>query len=205
MASGGYFNEHAAYSKLVLRLILCGTKVLRRLLKDQVKQYGQSMDSFLALQKQTLLKDHVGKMNTTVLFPLNNHSTDIESWDICLLTHVLTKYCSKLPLQTARNLRQLKSVRNLIAHSIGATVDEVKFNCLWQTIGNTLDNAMSFINDKEFNSEIEQYDKDIEDGLLVQDVAKYQRDMKQWCQQDTFMTEKLEKVTKGKHFTTHFL
>lgn len=197
MATGGHFNEHAAYSKVLLRLIMCGTKVIRRLLKDQVRQYQQTMDTFLGSRRWIILTDLVGKRNETVLFPLNNEPTNIEIWDICLLLYVLLKYCSKLPRHVIENLQKLKEIRNKIAHTAKATLNESMFNDLWKRIGDILEDAIKIINDNDFAKEIEKDVKGIDNGLCFQDVAEYQRAFHQWNSLDSHMVEKLDSFMYG--------
>lgn len=199
MATGGHFNEHAAYAKLLLRLIMCGTKVMRRLLSDQIKQYRQTTDSFLASRKQVLLKDMVGKMNKSVLFPLNSQPTKIESWDICLLAHVLVTSCHHLPQKVVENLQKLRQIRNDIAHSEDATLSETQFNDLWTKTGHILADAMAVVNDKDFFEEIQHDVKCIENGRFFHDVAEYQKVINQWCQLDPHFVQKLDEIGKGEY------
>lgn len=181
--------------------MMCGTKVLRKLLEDQVDLVGQSLDSFLASRKQTLQMNLTGKINSTVMFPLNNQPTDIECWDICLLVHVLTTSRTYLPFETIQNLKQLRVIRNIIAHTDGTTICETQFNNVWRKIATILGEVMSFINDTELKSDIEKDVKDIENGMFVQDVAGYLRIINQWHQMDFLMVEKLNEVGEGLYET----
>lgn len=197
MAAGGHFSEHAAYTKLLLRLTMCGTKVMRRLLNAEIKRYGQTTVSFVASRKETLLKDIVGKMNKTVLFPLDNKPTDVDRWDICLLVHVLKTSCCNLPPSLIQSLQELKTIRNIIAHSEDATLSETQFNDCWGRTGDILEDAMVVINDRDFRNEIEKNVQGIENGYFVQDVAEYQRVINQWYHLDTLMVQKLEELKEG--------
>lgn len=197
MATAGHFNKHAAYSKLLLHLMKCGTKVLRRLLKEHIKQYGQPIDSFLSARKHTLLKDIVGKMNRTILFPNNQQPTNIECWDICLLVHVLLTTCRNLPPHIIQSLKDLRIIRNELAHSEGATISKTQFIAFWGRTGTVIGNILGIINDSLFAKEIQTSVHGIENGLFLHDVAEYQRIIHQWCQLDNLAVEKLEEVKEG--------
>lgn len=197
MATSGTFNEHSAYSKLLFRLVFCGTKVLRKLLKDQVRQCGHSIDSFLASQKERLLNSFIGQINEGILFPSSNQQTNIRCWDICLLVHVLLTLCSSLPSTLVQNLTDLRIIRNAIAHNGEAAIDETQFNDLWTRTGNIIDDAMAAINDQTLVLEIEKDVKNIEKGVFHHDIAEYQKVIHQWSQWDAKFVKKLEEMQEG--------
>lgn len=200
MATGGFgrSRETSAYTKLVLRLMICATKVLRRFLKDNVAQYGQSIDSFLLARKHLVLNSFIGKMNTTVLFPLNSRPTDIDSWDICLIVHVLLVACTNINQKIITALTDLRQIRNEVLHSAGARIKRKKFNDYWTKIGDILSEVLKEINDQAFENEICHDGNDIEKGSFEQDFQESQKIINQWYQLDLYMMEKLEEVKSSK-------
>lgn len=199
MSKSGHFNEHAAYSKILLVLMKCGTEVLRRLLNDQINLYRQTLDSFLASRKQKLLNTTVGKMNSTDLFPLNSKPADIKSWDICLLVHVLKEACPNLPQKAVQSLNSFRNIRNKVAHSESASISFTEFTDCWEKTENSLRDVLAVINDKVLIDEIENDKSNIEKGLLVQDVAEYQRGIHYWYQLDTLTDEKIEELKESEY------
>lgn len=194
----GHFNEYAAYTKLILRLMICGTKVFRRLLKTEISKFGQPLEVFLTTKKNRLLKSIVGKLNESSLFPLNGNPPDIESWDICLIVHILTE-CPYLPASFGSDLKRLREIRNNLVHSAGAKIEERLFTDYWIKIGDIIGQALTVINDNGFSKEIQEYVRGIENGLFVQDIAEYQRIIIRWFQLDSPLTEQLAELLNSKY------
>lgn len=193
MATGGvcYFNKHAGYTKLVLYLMKCGTTVVRRLLEFEIAKTGQTFVQFVAARKTNIEKSYVGEKNKAKLSP--SKSTDIKTWDICLIVLILLTECrSSLPAWIKKSLNDLRDERVKIAHSGSASTAEKEFNDIWASISAILGKLMRYINKTDLNDEIHKDIKDINEGLLEHDVAVYQIAMHHWHRDDPRLTEEIK-------------
>lgn len=196
MATQG-FNENAAFSKLVLRMMVCGTRVLRILLKEQITLHGETVDSFLASRRQDILNKYFMKTNITIMFPLNSQPADIEIWDISLLAHVLSRTCSNLPPKVDKSLQRLKEVRNKIVHKESASVSKTIFEDLSNELESSIEGIATGISDTTIVDQIKDDIQDIEKGMFMQDVPEYQRIIFHWIQQDTLTNQAIENFQQG--------
>lgn len=201
MATGGFesFNEQEAYTKVVLGLIICGTKTFRHLLKDHVAHYGQTIDRFLDTRKSSVLNGLSDKLVINVLFPLQNKPTDVDTWDISLIIHVLTSTCRRLPEHVRRPLNELRKIRNTVFHCSEANLDESEYEDYWNKISNTIRAALNHVGDDAFYREVENDLKDIEHGKFLEDYSTCRRQLMQWCSMDLQMVEKINEVKEGEY------
>lgn len=193
----GDFNENAAYTKLVFRIMVCGAKILRRLLTVHVKGLGYDLDVFLSSNKSKVLKGFIGQMNQGILFPPCLKS-DLERWDICLLAHVLLTSSPRLPSTIISQLKDLRKIRNNIIHSEDARICENGFVDNWNELEIISKTLLVHINDPFLENEIKEDVKKIDTGQLLQDVADTYKAMFLWSQLDKIVIDKLDDMQTGK-------
>lgn len=181
------FNEYNAYTKMVARLVLCGTKVLRELLLNYLSNSAQSIDSFLSSKKGALLKCPTGKTNEATLFPVNKTPSNIHKWDISLLLHVLLNVCPNLQQSLLSHLRDLRELRNNLFHSANATLCERNFDKNWQKMDDITSEIFAVLKDNQLLAEVEKDVSSIKSGNLTEGSAtECQKLLSQWYYLDCF-------------------
>lgn len=197
MASGCSFNESEAYAKLLFRLMICGPKVVRRLLSDHVnKNNFKSMQSFLDKNKKILKNqqyDHFSKD----LFPV--HKPVIE-WDISLVFYVIMNTCPQLFKQKNSNLDALRSFRNSLCHPIDPVVKKNDFKDKWEKMDDIDNDAFATIADPKFEKEIRSDVSNIYNGDLTLNIGHYQKKLYEWCRREIEMLERIDILERGKVF-----
>lgn len=199
MASGttSCYNPHNAYTKVVLRLMICAPKVMRRLLSDYVITTNcKTLEIFLIANGHRLNKTGYQHFYNK-LFPKNGCMPSLESWDISMLYHVISNLCRHLLKQGRSNLQNLQRIRNDLCHNVDAKINEKEFGLCWKQIGDIISDTLTTINDAKLQQEIENDVEKIENGEYMEDYTYHHRQLGEWCRVNCQLAEKMEEVHKG--------
>lgn len=196
---GEIFDGEDAYIKIIFRLTKCVTKSLRRVFKKYVATYGQTVDAFLSTRRNSVLKGRTGEMNKLVLFPPNNLQTNIDSWDICLIVHVLKTICNRLPKTILLNLEDLRKLRNELVHTECPILEQCRYIEFSKLLSTITKETLIYVDEDSFTDEVEKEVADIEDGKYVHHFSINLRELQQWCSLDPLMLEKIDLVQDGKY------
>lgn len=149
-------KENVNYARLCRLLLDCGTKALRKTVERSFTQ--GSLQGFLARPSVRLSlselrrKGILGRLHWRMLYSTSHSSPSLEDFDVNLLMMLLRNTCGltcpatgwfSLPspsdMSLEANIVRIKYYRDWVyEHAIEASVDDVKFNALWEDISRAL-------------------------------------------------------------------
>ncbi|XP_053372586.1 uncharacterized protein LOC128546022 isoform X2 [Mercenaria mercenaria] len=145
-------TDNERHLRYILLLTEGGTDILRELLKretqKEMQNSGKTLSECLKDNKDNL-KQWTKKEQQEKIFPKSGN-VDTSEWDLSLLgTVILQLYGNCLTSNERRNIKQLKQLRNDLAHSPTLSMDPMKYDSarkevasLLIQISNTLDRSV---------------------------------------------------------------
>ncbi|XP_053380701.1 uncharacterized protein LOC128548952 [Mercenaria mercenaria] len=155
-----------------------GTKVVKALAEKRIDELlltGQNpgdgkVDAFLKQNQQKILGYRAGRSNEWLYFPADYSPTDFAKWDLNATIFILLEICD-LGKQIRMYLEQLRKLRNKLVHLSSTDISESKFDHLKTKVSVILEKCLCEIGDDRLAMDIEEMNKRIEDGSILQNAS----------------------------------
>lgn len=178
-------------------LMLKGTlyiakEVLIRQEQEEIRRTGRDLDDLLKAYKQKLEHEFKNHSQREILFPLNG-KTEVEKWDISMLTGVLLIiFQSTLSADERIAVRHIKHQRNdIYAHTATASLSDDDYNDLCRELKEAYDTLASGCS-SEIKGKCDNIVEICLNGPL--DIQSHIEQLKQMLETDDMFREILEKI-----------
>ncbi|KAK3586480.1 hypothetical protein CHS0354_016903 [Potamilus streckersoni] len=147
--------------RLTYLLVDVGSRVLRQLLIHHTATPTCTLDQYLAKHKSTLnnlLKRKVlHQSQMDILFPPNLGNTNLEDYDVTLLSALLNNVVPSLTQQEEDMIKHLREDRNkLYGHAKSCKMNAMEYQTCWKIISSILITLSQQCGDPDFENVISQ-------------------------------------------------
>ncbi|KAL3890768.1 hypothetical protein ACJMK2_003046 [Sinanodonta woodiana] len=146
------------FTRVSSLLLDVGSKVLRKVLIYYTTTSLCTMDQYMKKKEPDILdlkkKKVLTKTQVDIIFPQNGQ-TDINEYDITLVSALLNNIYPSLGPQDKQIITNLRSERNNLAHSHSTMMTEQEFQKRWTDINTILSDLCKLCNDHSFVNEIQ--------------------------------------------------
>ncbi|KAL3854521.1 hypothetical protein ACJMK2_013786 [Sinanodonta woodiana] len=140
-------------------LVDAGSRVLRQLLSHHTVTPTCTLDQYLAKNMNTLnrLKRVFNQSQMDIMFPPNGNDTDLDNYDITLLSALFQNIVPTLSKQEKDMIQRLREERNnLYGHAKSCQITANDFKTYWNDISSTLITLSQQCKDTDFEAKILQ-------------------------------------------------
>ncbi|KAL3854524.1 hypothetical protein ACJMK2_013789 [Sinanodonta woodiana] len=138
-------------------LVDVGSRVLRQLLRHHTVTSTCTLDQYLAKHRNTInsLKRFFNQSQMDIMFPPNGVSTDLDNYDITLLSAIFQNIVPTLSQQEKDMIKRLREERNkLYGHANSCQISANDFQTYCKDISLTLTGLSQQCGDTAFEAEI---------------------------------------------------
>ncbi|KAL3854459.1 hypothetical protein ACJMK2_013727 [Sinanodonta woodiana] len=138
-------------------LVDVGSRVLRQLLRHHTVKSTCTLDQYLAKHRNTInsLKRFFNQFQMDIMFPPNGVATDLDNYDITLLSAIFQNIVPTLSQQEKDMIKRLREERNkLYGHANSCQISANDFQTYCKDISSTLTGLSQQCGDTAFEAEI---------------------------------------------------
>ncbi|KAL3887744.1 hypothetical protein ACJMK2_000137 [Sinanodonta woodiana] len=153
------------FARVSSLLLDVGSKILRKVLIYYTTTSLCTLDQYIKKKEPDILdlkkKRVLTKNQVDIIFPQSGQ-TDINEYDITLVSALLNNVYPSLGPQEKKMITDLRTERNNLAHSHSTMMNEQDFQTKWTYITTILTDLCKLCNDPNFDTEIQKEIQDIQ-------------------------------------------
>lgn len=194
-----------------MKVFQCGRIILIELLQQLVKDSKPSdvkgewtLDDFLHQHRVRIEKEIKSGTKASILFPAFGKRTDIEIWDLQMLSFIMKRLCN-MNERVSTNFRNLQNLRDELVERRSDDGNEGVDDVRAARLKDLLDNFKVDIKNNEIHEKLDRLAMKISQHEDTYDSPQYTHDLKllyEWYEQDPNMAQKVAEIKKGN--TTRF-
>ncbi|KAK3607774.1 hypothetical protein CHS0354_040678, partial [Potamilus streckersoni] len=147
------------FMRLTYLLVDVGSRVLRQLLNHHTVTPTCTLDQYLANNRSTLVsllkRKVLHQPQMDILFPPNGGNTNLEDYDVTLLSTLFNNVVPSLTQQEESMIKSLREDRNnLYGHAKSCKMNASEYQTCWNSISSTLTTLIQQCGDPNFQNEI---------------------------------------------------
>lgn len=190
------------HARLSIMLMKGGTKITRRLFEKRVVQLTPNnhtpspwtVDDFLLVNKEKILKFKDGRNKERIFFPGVTDKTNLHHWDLSMFCFILLE-SADVSREVCMDIEKLRKLRNKLCHLSEPSLEMDTYNNYLDKIEIIFERILKVIGETTLENEINDMLKSIKEGPLSIDDAL--RQMKSFYMMEEETKKILSAHSKG--------